>query len=91
MATIMAAMAAIFKLHLSLSHSSGRKSSKYQFSPNFELKLEIPNIMLVCKFEINWSTNKNLRALTTYLGRTDARHFHIPRSALRGRETTKGQ
>jgi hypothetical protein len=50
--------------------------------------LEIPNIMLVCKFGINWSTNKNLRALTTYLGRTgrtDARHFHIPRSALRGR------
>jgi multisubunit Na+/H+ antiporter MnhC subunit len=39
MATIMAAMAAIFKSHLSLSHSSGRKSSKYQFSlPNFELK-----------------------------------------------------
>jgi hypothetical protein len=32
MATIMAAMAAIFKSHLSLSHSSGRKSSKYQFS-----------------------------------------------------------
>jgi hypothetical protein len=31
MATIMAAMAAIFKSHLSLSHSSGRKSSKYQF------------------------------------------------------------
>ena len=27
--------------------------------------------MLVCKFEINWSTNKNLRVLTTYLGRTD--------------------
>ena len=27
--------------------------------------------MLVCKFEINWSTNKNLRALTTYLGRMD--------------------
>ena len=100
MATIMAAMAAIFKSHLSLSHSSGRKSSKYQFSlklqhfeilmsfgrhlknghqshncfrilSNFKLKLEIPNIMLVCKFEINWSTNKNLRALTTYLGRTD--------------------
>ena len=45
--------------------------------------------MLVCKFEINWSTNKNLRALTTYLGRTDARHFHIPRSVLRGRETIK--
>jgi len=39
--------------------------------PNFELKLEIPNIMLVCKFEINLSTNKNLRALTTYLGQTD--------------------
>ena len=114
MATIMATMATIFKSHLSLSHSSGRKSSKKQFSlklqhveilmcfgrhlknghlsrilPNFELKLEIPNIMLVCKFEINWSTNKNLRALTTYLGRTDARHFHIPRSALRGRGTIK--
>ena len=29
--------------------------------------------MLVCKFEINWSTNKNRRALTTYLGRTDGR------------------
>jgi hypothetical protein len=57
--------------------------------PNFELKLEIPNIMLVCKFEINWSTNKNLIALTTYLGRTDARHFHIPRSALQGRGTIK--
>ena len=28
--------------------------------------------MLVCKFEINWSTNKNLiKVLTTYLGRTD--------------------
>jgi len=42
---------------------------------------------------MNWSTNKNLRALTTYLGRTDgrtdARHFHIPHSALRGRGTTK--
>ena len=38
--------------------------------PNFELKLEISNIMLVCKFEINWTTNKNLRALTTYLGWT---------------------
>ena len=88
MATIMAAMATIFKSHLSLSHSSGRKSSKYQFSlPNFELMLEIPNIMLVCKFEINWSTNKNLRALTTYLERTDAQHFHISRSALRGRGT----
>jgi hypothetical protein len=54
-AAIAAIMVAIFKSHL----------------PNFELKLEIPNIMLVCKFEINWSTNKNLRALTTYLGRTD--------------------
>jgi hypothetical protein len=32
MATIMAAMATIFKSHLSLSHSSGRKSSKYKFS-----------------------------------------------------------
>jgi hypothetical protein len=30
---------------------------------------------------------KILRALTTYLGWTDARHFHIPRSALRGRGT----
>jgi hypothetical protein len=42
----------------------GRKSSKYRFSlklTNFELKLEIPNIMLLCKFEINWSTNKNLK------------------------------
>jgi hypothetical protein len=54
---------------------------------NFELKLEISNIMLVCKFEINWSTNKNLGALTTYLGRKDARHFHIPCSALRGQGT----
>jgi hypothetical protein len=36
--------------------------------PNFELKLEIPNIIFVCQFEINWSTNKNLRALTTNLG-----------------------
>ena len=87
----MAAIAAIFNSHLSLLHSSGLKSSKYQFSlklqhfeilmcfgrhrilPNFELKLEIPNIMLVCKFEINWSTNKNLRALITYLGRTYGR------------------
>ena len=25
----------------------------------------------MCKLEINWSTNKNLRALTTCLGRTD--------------------
>jgi hypothetical protein len=37
----------------------------FRILPNFELMLEIPNIMLVCKFEINWSTNKNLRALTT--------------------------
>jgi hypothetical protein len=47
--------------------------------------------MLVCKFEINWSTNKNLRAFTTYLGRTDgrtdARHFHISRSTFRGQGT----
>jgi hypothetical protein len=43
----------------------------FRILPNFELMLEIPNIMLVCKLEINWSTNKNLRALTTYLGRTD--------------------
>jgi hypothetical protein len=35
MATIMAAMAAIFKSHLLLSHSSGRKSSKCQFSLKF--------------------------------------------------------
>jgi hypothetical protein len=40
---------------------------------NFELKLEIPNIMLVCKFEINWSTNKNLRVLTTYDGWNNGR------------------
>ena len=66
----MAAMAAIFKSHLSLSHSSGRHSL-FRILPNFELKLEIPNIMIVYKFEINWSTNKNLRALTTYLGRTN--------------------
>ena len=39
--------------------------------PNFELKLEIPKKMLVCKFEMNWSTNKNLGALTTYLGLTN--------------------
>ena len=45
--------------------------------------------MIVCKFEINWSTNKNLRVLTTYLVRTDGRHFHIPRSALQGRGTIK--
>ena len=42
----------------------------FRILPNFELKLEIPNIMLVCMFEINWSTNKNLRVLTTYLART---------------------
>ena len=43
----------------------------FRILPNFDLKLEIPNIMLVCKFEINWSTNKNLTALTTYLEQTD--------------------
>ena len=43
----------------------------FRILPNFELKLGIPNIMLVCKFEINWSTNKNLRALATYIGLTD--------------------
>jgi hypothetical protein len=59
----------------------------FQILLNFELKLEISNIMLVCKFEINWSTNKNLGALTTYLGRKDACHFHIPCSALRGQGT----
>jgi hypothetical protein len=100
MPIIMAAMAAIFKSHLSLSHSWGQNllninirwnSSTLKFwwvladiikmaailtfffriLPNFELKLEIPNIMLVYKFEINWSTNKNLTALTTYLEQTD--------------------
>ena len=71
MAIIMAAMAAIFK-----SHSSGRKSSKYRILPNFELRLEISNIMPVCKFEINWSKNKNLRALTTYLGVCEWRQPH---------------
>ena len=49
----------------------GRHLKNGSHSPNFELKLEIPNIMLVCKFEINWSTNKNLRTLTTYLRRAD--------------------
>ena len=34
--------------------------------PSFEIKLEILNIMLVCKFEINWSINTNLRALSIY-------------------------
>ena len=43
----------------------------FRILPNFELQLEIPNIMLVYKFEINWSTNKNLTALTTYLEQTD--------------------
>ena len=48
---------------------NGRHSHNFfRILSNFEIKLEIPNIMLVCKFEINWSTNKNLRALTTYLG-----------------------
>ena len=45
----------------------------FRILPNFVLKLEIPNIILVCKFEINWSTIKNLRALAAYLGRTDGR------------------
>ena len=53
---------------------------------NFELKLEIPNIMLVCKFEINWSTNKNVRAD----GQMDGRPaFSYPRSALWGRGAIK--
>jgi hypothetical protein len=30
--------------------------------PNIELKLEIPSIMLVCRSEISWSTNKNLKS-----------------------------
>ena len=43
----------------------------FQILPSFELKLEILNIMNVCKFEINWSTKTNLRVLTIYLdGRT---------------------
>ena len=55
--------------------------------------LEIPNVMLVCKFKINWSTNKNLRAHTIYLGpmdgKTDAWHFHILCSALQRQWTIK--
>ena len=59
--------------------------------PNFELKLEIPNIMFVCKFEINWSTNKNLRALTTNLGRTDGRlAFPYPPLRFAGEGDKKG-
>ena len=74
----------------------GRLLKYFRILLNFELKLEIPNIMLVCKFEINWSTNKHLRALTTYLGQTDGRTdeltdvrptFPYPRSTLRGRGT----
>ena len=38
--------------------------------PNFELKLEIPNIMIVYKFEINWSTYKNLKSAYN-ISRTD--------------------
>ena len=59
-----------FGRHLKNGHHS---HNLFSILPNFEFKLEIPNIRLVCtyKFEINWSTNKNLRALTTYLGRTD--------------------
>ena len=46
----------------------------FRILSSFELKLEILNIMPVCKFEINWSTNTNLRALTIYLeGWTDGR------------------
>jgi hypothetical protein len=67
----MAAMAAIFKSHLSLSHSSGRHSHNFfRILPNFELKLEIPNIMIVYKFEINWSTYKNLKSAYN-ISRTD--------------------
>jgi hypothetical protein len=55
--------------HLKNGHHS---HNFFRILPNFERKLEIPNIMLVCMFEINWSTNKNLRALTTYLGQTDS-------------------
>ena len=55
----------------------------FRILPNFELKLEIPNIMLVCKFEINWSTNTNLRMLTTYLGRTNGRTPGFSISPLR--------
>ena len=55
-----------FGRHLKNGHHS---HNFFRILPNFDLKLEIPNIMLVCKFEMNWSTNKNLRELTTYLGR----------------------
>jgi hypothetical protein len=42
----------------------------FRILPNFELKLEIPNIMLVCKFEINCPTNKNLKSAYN-ISRTD--------------------
>ena len=62
----------------------------FRILPSFEFKLEILNIMPVCKFEINWSTNTNLRALTIYPdGRTDARHFYIPRSAWEAGDNKK--
>jgi hypothetical protein len=38
-----------------LKNGSHSHNFFFQILPNFEL--EIPNIMLVCKFEINWSTN----------------------------------
>ena len=57
--------------------------------PSFELKLEILNIMPVCKFEINWSTNTNLRALTIYPdGRTPG--ISISPGPLGRRETKSG-
>jgi hypothetical protein len=34
--------------------------------PNFELKLEIPNIMLVCKFEINCEPRENAYVLLIF-------------------------
>jgi len=63
----------------------------FRILPSFELKLEILNIMPVCKFEINWSTNTNLRALTIYPdGRTDRRTPGISISpAPLGRRGTK--
>jgi hypothetical protein len=56
-----------FGRHLKNGHHS---HNFFLILPNFKHKLEIPNIMLVCKFEINWSTNKNLRALTLNKGRS---------------------
>jgi hypothetical protein len=45
----------------------------FRILPNFELKLEIPNIMLVCKFEINWSTNKSAYNISRTDGLNDVR------------------